>query len=251
MGLFILNEGDFAARAGPGRSDQSVMSTKPITTREAQYQHCLEVSQQAGVSRLGLMTNQAWYDDPKRLTFTLARYKFVAKMLSGLDRVLDVGWADAFGTRIVVQEVRRLLAVDFDPIFVADVLERMEEKWKFDCQTHDMLAGPVPGKFSGAYALDVLEHIPVQDEDRFLSNLAASLGEHGVLILGSPSLQSQVYASPLSKQGHVNCKDQPGLKALMGKYFHNVFTFSMNDEVVHTGYYPMAQYLFALGCSKR
>jgi hypothetical protein len=27
--------------------------------------------------------------------------------------------------------------------------------------------------------------------------------------------------------------------------------FSMNDEVVHTGYHKMAHYLFALCCEKR
>jgi hypothetical protein len=32
----------------------------------------------------------------------------------------------------------------------------------------------------------------------------------------------------------------------MQQYFDHVFMFSMNDEVVHTGYFPMAQYLFAL-----
>jgi hypothetical protein len=34
----------------------------------------------------------------------------------------------------------------------------------------------------------------------------------------------------------------------MQQFFHNVFVFSMNDEVVHTGYSPMAHYLLALGC---
>ena len=41
------------------------------------------------------------------------------------------------------------------------------------------------------------------------------------------------------------------LKSLLSKYFHNVFIFSMNDEVVHTGFYPMAHYLFALCCDKK
>jgi hypothetical protein len=36
----------------------------------------------------------------------------------------------------------------------------------------------------------------------------------------------------------------------MAKFFHHVFIFSMNDEVVHTGFYPMAHYLLALGCGK-
>ncbi len=41
------------------------------------------------------------------------------------------------------------------------------------------------------------------------------------------------------------------MKALLEHYFENVFLFSMNDEVVHTGYYPMAHYLFAVCCQKK
>jgi len=49
----------------------------------------------------------------------------------------------------------------------------------------------------------------------------------------------------------VNCKDAPGLRQLMSQVFHNVFIFSMNDEVVHTGFYPMAHYLWALCCHRK
>ena len=220
-------------------------------TKELQYQIMLEYRQKRGLETLGLMTSQGWYDDPKRLTFTLARYKFVAKMLSGADHVLEVGCADAFGTRIVVQEVRQLTAVDFDRLFVEDTNARMSDRWKFTCKTHDMLQNPFPGKFDGMYALDVLEHILPENEDRFLSNMAASLTEHGVMIIGMPSLESQAYASTMSKEGHVNCKSMPDLKKTMQTYFHNVFMFSMNDEVVHTGFHKMAHYLFALCCCKR
>jgi len=41
------------------------------------------------------------------------------------------------------------------------------------------------------------------------------------------------------------------LKKTMEKHFANVFMFSMNDEVVHTGYHKMAHYLLALCCTKR
>jgi cyclopropane fatty-acyl-phospholipid synthase-like methyltransferase len=172
-------------------------------------------------------------------------------MLSGKQNVLEVGCGDAFGTRIVLQEVGKVTAVDFDPVFVKDVLARMEKRWKFTCKVHDMLEGPVKGEFDGAYAMDVLEHIPREHEERFMSNITGSLTDTGVLIIGTPSSQSQIYASPPSKEGHVNCKDHQELKNLMLRYFQNVFIFSMNDEVVHTGFYPMAQYLLALCCSKK
>lgn len=220
-------------------------------TRETQYQRSIDILKGKGLSSLGLMTNQAWQDDPRHLVFTLARYKFVAKMLSGRTHVLEVGCADAFGTRIVLQEVSRLTAVDFDPVFVADARARMDPKWKFDCKEHDILSGPVPGPFDAAYALDVIEHIRPSDERTFVGNIAASLTEQSVLILGCPSKPSQAYASPASKAGHVNCKDGPGMRSLLELLFHNVFVFSMNDEVVHTGYFAMAHYVIGVGCSKK
>lgn len=220
-------------------------------TKEPQYQDQVLIRDTQGVAKLGLTTNQVWQDDPRHLLFILARYKFVSKMLSGKKKVLEVGCGDAFGTRLVHQEVPTICAVDFDPVFVNDVHSRMAERWKFDCRVQDILTEPLQDKFEAAYSLDVIEHIPKSDEHRFLKNIVNSLEDQGVLILGSPSLQSQVYASKYSKAGHVNCKDHKELKSLMLEFFHNVFIFSMNDEVVHTGFYPMAHYLFALSVGKR
>jgi 2-polyprenyl-3-methyl-5-hydroxy-6-metoxy-1,4-benzoquinol methylase len=220
-------------------------------TREPQYQRDLEIAQKQGLTSLGLMTNQAWHDDPKHLLFTAARYKFVAKMLSGRNRVLEVGCADAFFSRIVVQEVGSLVATDFDEVFVNDVRARMDPRWPFSAEQHDLLAGPFPEEFDAAYALDVIEHIAPFDEILFVDNIVKSLTPQGVLILGSPSLESQIHASPQSKAGHVNCKTAPQIRELMSHFFYNVFLFSMNDEVVHTGYAPMAHYRFAIGCSRK
>ena len=44
----------------------------------------------------------------------MSRYKFVAKMLEGYRSVLEVGCADAFGSRIVGQATGKLTAIDFD-----------------------------------------------------------------------------------------------------------------------------------------
>ena len=64
---------------------------KKPSTKEKQYDVTLKYRDEQGLETLGLMTNQAWRDDPKRLAFTFARYKFVAKMFSGFERVLEVG----------------------------------------------------------------------------------------------------------------------------------------------------------------
>jgi 2-polyprenyl-3-methyl-5-hydroxy-6-metoxy-1,4-benzoquinol methylase len=225
------------------------MSEKP--KGEVQYQEAIDLVRSRGFERLGLVSSWAYLDDPKRLTFTFARYKFVSKMLSGCARALEVGCGDAFFSRVVRQEVGHLTAIDFDLDFVEDARARASDRWPIEVRMHDMLEGPVPGSFDGAYSLDVLEHIDPKNEDQFLRNVVASLEPHGTLIVGMPSLQSQTYASAHSKIGHVNCKDQPDLKRLMKTYFHNVYAFSMNDEVVHTGYHAMAHYNLVLCCGKR
>jgi 2-polyprenyl-3-methyl-5-hydroxy-6-metoxy-1,4-benzoquinol methylase len=175
-------------------------------TREPQYQCCLDLRKAHGEIGLGLMSGQGWIEDPKRLVFVLSRYKFVAKMLAGQANVLEVGCADAFGTRIVMKEVCRVTALDFDPVFIEDARRRALPGDRAEYLVHDMLDGPAPGApYSAAFSLDVIEHVEPSDEDRFLGNLAGSLAADGVCVIGSPSLESQQYASPPSRAGHVNC----------------------------------------------
>ena len=79
--------------------------------------------------------------------------------------------------------------------------------------------------------------------------MVANIEENGVAIFGIPSQESQKYASEISRQGHVNCKTGDELKSSLTRFFNNVFIFSMNDEVVHTGFLPLSHYLIALCCA--
>lgn len=220
-------------------------------TKEPQYDQCVEIRDSQGFSRLGLMSNQVWVEDPKRLVFVLSRYKFVAKMLAGRGRVLEVGCSDGFASKVVRQEVKELVATDFDPLFIEDARANNSAERGIDFRTHDILSAPLQEQFDAAYALDVFEHIDPAQEERFVVNIADSLSPTGTLILGIPSLESQAYASPQSREGHVNCKSGSDFRKVLERHFHNVFLFSMNDEVVHTGFSPMAHYLLAICCQRK
>ena len=199
---------------------------------------------------LGKNTTRILYEDPKLLLFVLSRHKFVSKMLAGFKNVLEIGCQEGFGSMLIGQVVEQLYSVDFYRPYIESCKRRIING-KITFEDYDMLDGPIKRDFDGIFALDVLEHIEKNSEDLFMKNILESLDVNGTLIIGMPSLESQVYASEASKIGHVNCKSGNELSEFCKKYFHNVYSFSMNDEVLHTGFYPMSHYLFTLNTNKK
>lgn len=224
-----------------------------MATKDPVNQQGFETQARIGETRLGLLKNWEWYDDPKRLLFSMSRYKFVSKLLDGRQNVLELGCGDAFNAPIVRQTVKKLTVSDFDPLFVADARARMKDRWPYDAMVVDALADEIPGSgsYDAIYSLDVLEHIVPDQEHVVIGKVARALTADGVAIIGMPSLESQLYANAASKAGHVNCKTSPDLKVLMQSYFHTVFMFGMNDEVVHTGFHKMAHYIIAVASHRR
>lgn len=104
-------------------------------------------------------------------------------------------------------------------------------------------------RVSAIYNIDFIEHLDSAKEDTVMKNMIASYEnrENAVMIIGTPNITAAQYASPQSAALHINLKSYETLKKLLGRYFHNVFMFGMNDEVLHTGYAPMCHYLWGIG----
>lgn len=188
--------------------------------------------------------------DPRLIGFVAARHKFVAKIFGGLD-ILEIGCQEGFGTMFVAPYVNSITCVDFYPPFV-DGFQKYMSSYLPNCkvQQGDITKEFFDGPYDGAFALDVLEHIEANEEHHFWVNISKSITPKGTVIVGMPSLESQVYASEASKLGHVNCKTGDELKKLASDFFSNVIMFSMNDEMLHNGYFPMSHYIFAVCTGK-
>jgi len=205
------------------------------------------LGQDYGQFNLGKNTTKILIESPRNLLFTLSRYKFVAKMFEGFEKVLEIGCQEGFGAHLVANSVKKLNCIDFYKPYI-DSTSKCFPCTNTSFEAHDILDSPYGSEYDGVFALDVLEHIQVDDEKVFIKNTCSSLSKTGTLIIGMPTSESQIYASRASKIGHVNCKSGLELKNLFYKYFNNVFLFSMNDEVLHTGFHQMSHYIFVL-CS--
>ena len=200
---------------------------------------------------LGPWTSYGLIRDPKHLAFVLARYKFVAKMLQGRDRVMEVGPGDGFGLPLVASAVKHLYAVDWDQRLLDGNARRLAHLANVTYVVADLTRQSPPLQVDAAYWVDVLEHVAADAEATTIENIVRCLPDDGVLITGTPNKTASQYASAESEVLHINLKTMDDLRGLMQRYFRNVFTFGMNDEVLHTGFAPLCHYIWSLAVGVR
>jgi 2-polyprenyl-3-methyl-5-hydroxy-6-metoxy-1,4-benzoquinol methylase len=189
--------------------------------------------------------------DPKHVLFTLSRYKFAAKLLGDAPKldVLELGCNEGFGSLLLSSFAKKVVAVDFDEKALAWAAANFRIK-NLAFKHKDFLKEKI-GKFDTVIAIDVIEHVRKSQENIFLKNICDNLKGSGFCIIGTPNITASKYACKASKIGHVNLYDAQRLKNLFLKRFSNVFIFGMNDEVIHTGFYPMCHFMFVLACNKK
>jgi 2-polyprenyl-3-methyl-5-hydroxy-6-metoxy-1,4-benzoquinol methylase len=201
---------------------------------------------------LGPYFAQQALEAPRHLLFTLSRYKFAARLLPPAEqqlRVLELGCGEGFGTLMLAESQHDVTGLDFDQQAIEHA-QRTLGKVNLRFVAGDIIAANL-GVFDVVVSLDTIEHIPRSAEQEYVSTVTRHLSEHGFCVVGTPNKTASQYASPASQVGHVNLYTAERLFTLFSESFRNVFLFGMNDEVVHTGFYPMCHYLFVLACGKR
>jgi 2-polyprenyl-3-methyl-5-hydroxy-6-metoxy-1,4-benzoquinol methylase len=200
---------------------------------------------------LGPWTSYSILTDPKHLGFVLARYKFASKMIREGGLTLEIGCGDGIGAPVLGAASSNYLGIDVDDRLVIDNSRRLAAISNLKFSKIDITEFNETNKYDNVVHIDVLEHLDSELEAPFVKKSISALKNDGVYVCGSPSKYSEAYASPQSALQHINLKTAPAMKALFEPFFNYVWIFSMNDEVVHTGYHPMAHYLFAVCAGKK
>lgn len=191
-----------------------------------------------------------FYKTPRRMLHSQSYYKFAAKLIGQGKSVLDVGCNEGLGTYLLAKECGQAKGVDFD----AEAIHFAKQNFLSENLTfseEDILDASMTKQFDAVTSFDVIEHIYPENASSFIDAMKQSIDPNGLVIIGTPSLISQEFASPIAKKGHINIYSPERLEEEMKKHFRFVFMFAANDEVVHTGYLPLAHYLIAVGCGTK
>jgi len=186
---------------------------------------------------------------PRRMLHALSYYKFAAKLIGSNKRVLDIGCNEGLGSWLMAKECGFCHGIDFDEEAILTAQKNFSDaSICFSCEDFLETKGD---NWDAAVNFDVIEHIYPEHAKSFLQKIVDNLKETGIAVIGTPSEISQQFASPISKKGHVNIYSHTRLEAEMKEFFEFVFLFAANDEVVHTGYLPLAHYFIAVGCKPK
>jgi 2-polyprenyl-3-methyl-5-hydroxy-6-metoxy-1,4-benzoquinol methylase len=185
-------------------------------------------------------------DNLLRLLIRLARYKFVARMIRKTDRALEIGSGSGIGSMFISQHCAHVTGIEVKTTEV-DEARAVNQRQNVDFQVVDLFNYEPPELFDVVFALDVIEHMPIEEGHRLVAAMTRLLRPTGMLILGTPSIYSFPYQSPESQASHVKCYDQKELVELVDHYCGRTLPFAMNDEMLHTGHPKMAWYYFVLG----
>jgi hypothetical protein len=261
----------FAQEAALARAGLAAAQRTPVPSEALQMP--------VGLPTQSLQASRLWQDDEARLASHLAHYRFIAAVIGVRHDVAEYGCASPTGTRLILQQSRKMTLFDPRPLVVGDLQWRFQDDWRFEARLHDIISKPLSRQADSAYCVDFLQYISRDEEDTFVRNLRDSLSrESDFLLIGSPSYgaggppgtQHALGADAAhgmaaqSNRDNLACQTRTArgqaaifrrtgaeLKALTERFFHNVFMFSMVDDIAQPGIQPDAEHIFALSCGKK
>lgn len=191
--------------------------------------------------------NELFFANPLMATVKLARFKFVAKMLSKEDRLLDLGCGNGFSSYYYSHFCKSVYGVD--------IQEQAIDNWKIFANNNisfslgDILDDDIYKRDVEAITcVDVIEHFSLSNGEKIIKNSAQCLKNKkgGQLIIGTPSKFSNPYRAAHNKERHLHEYEPNELQKICSKYFSRTLQFSMNDEVVHTGFNKLAWFFYII-----
>tara|TARA_B100000161_G_C33419079_1_gene354694 strand:+ start:71 stop:691 length:621 start_codon:yes stop_codon:yes gene_type:complete len=192
--------------------------------------------------------NEMFFANPLMATIKLARFKFVAKMLNKKDRVLDLGCGNGFSSYFYSHFCKSVHGVD--------IQEAVINNW--ECFEHENISFSLGNilndeiyekDIEAITCVDVIEHFSLSDGEKIIENAAKCLSKQkngGQFIIGTPSKFSNPFRAEHNKEHHLHEYEPDELQNICERYFPRTLQFSMNDEIIHTGFNKLAWFFYII-----
>ena len=146
-------------------------------------------------------------------------YEFALNQFNAKDRVLDIACGDGYGCRILAAQVGQVLGVDINaPLIAAN--RQNNETANIAYGVDDCFALSLDdGAVSGATAMELIEHLPVDQVDTFVKEVRRVVAPGGSFICSTPqNSHGDIPVVPW----HVKEYSVTELRAILERHFASV-----------------------------
>lgn len=150
-------------------------------------------------------------------------YEFARNRFGASDRVLDIACGDGYGCRILGDHVGQVLGIDINQTLIASNQQQNIQKnvsYAVD-NAFDLSLGD--DAVTGVTAMELIEHLPVDQVDRFVQEVRRVVTPGGTFICSTPqNSHGEIPVVPW----HVREYSVAELRAILERHFPSVQIFS-------------------------
>lgn len=180
-----------------------------------------------GTTRLD--DERTYPESPDAPTFQhhLARYEFLLPLVRSTDQILETGCGAGYGSHMLSERARSVVAIDYSPAALAYARERFHAPNLSHLLMNCHRLAFADESFDLVVSFEVFEHLEAPKE--YLAECRRVLRPGGRLVLSTPNRSSwdiHMRSIGAGYDYHVNMQDLKGLESQLAKFFPGVEIYS-------------------------
>jgi len=150
------------------------------------------------------------------------RYFFASRFAQG-KRILDIGCGEGYGSAFLSQSADAVVGIDRDEAIIDHARKKYSSIPNLTFKVGNCQDAPNDtGSFDMVVSFELLEHLDLDDQVRFLNSVRQRLGPDGLFIVSSPEKNEYAATYPVKNEFHKHELTVLELKAFLDSFFAHV-----------------------------
>ena len=172
-------------------------------------------------------------NDFENLIYHLTRYKFVARILSKKDIVIEIGCGHGYGTYFLSKYCQKIVGIDID----SDIINQCKKEYgskNLDFKCLNILDTDITKfpKYDVVVCFEVIEHMNRKEAYKLMEKLKDLKKDDGIIFLSTPRRIEDKFKTENRRKFHMHEYTYEELNEDLSKIFSRFIILGQLDEII-------------------